>query len=533
MAITDFFKTLLGRFEQKAPEVRITDSYRHVNTFSKFFDGEKNLGELGPAIDYYLDFGKLRIRSWQSYLENKISKTILDKYLVWIIDKGLKLQAAPDREYLATEGINLSPEQLEKLNRQIEARFRVWSKSKKCSHNKRMTLAKLAKEAYKNAKIGGDVLVVLRYIDGKVTIELIDGAHVSTPFGKFHPSHRIQNGVELNEAGEHIAYHVRKNTRGGWERIEATGSKTGFTRAFLVYGSSYRLDEHRGMPTIAPVLETLKKLDRYSEATVGSAEERQKIAWFITHGVNSDGRSPLADQIIQAVSQDNTQGGTDIPEDYAGNAMADKIAASTNKTVFNLTQDADIKHLESKNELYFKEFYGTNADYICAAIGIPPNVAFSLYTDSFSASRASTKDWDHSMLVERDDFTDQFYQPIYNFFQFIEILEGKISAPGYLQAYFDQNDGILTAYQVCRFTGPLFPHVDPVKEVTAERAKLGPKGAELPLTTAEQATEALNTGDFQANIEQFSEEIKDADSLGLGAEVENVAPAEVEESDED
>jgi hypothetical protein len=153
-------------------------------------------------------------------------------------------------------------------------------------------------------------------------------------------------------------------------------------------------------------------------------------------------------------------------------------------------------------------FHEPNANLICAAVGIPPNIAFSLYTNSYSASRAATKDWDHTMDVERDLLRDQFLAYVWKFWLYTEAAKGKISAPGYAASLVTKNYMISESYERVRFTGPHFPHIDPVKEVKAEREKLGPLGANIPLTTIEQATESLGTGDSDSNIEQFADEIE-------------------------
>jgi hypothetical protein len=116
-------------------------------------------------------------------------------------------------------------------------------------------------------------------------------------------------------------------------------------------------------------------------------------------------------------------------------------------------------------------------------------------------------------MVNREDFTFQFYQPIYNLWLYTEILKNKIPAPGFLRADLDGNFMAVEAYQNARFTGSMFPHIDPLKEVNAERAKLGELAANIPLTTVEQATESLNSGDSDSNMEQFANEYKKAVSL--------------------
>jgi capsid protein len=289
------------------------------------------------------------------------------------------------------------------------------------------------------------------------------------------------------------------------------------------------LDSTRGIPLIATSMETIKKIDRYKEAAVGSAEERQKIVYQIEHEIGSSGESPLIQSIASAFDADGGNGGKDSDKDMIdvqGERLRKDVAATTNKQVFNMPQGAKLSALESRNEMFFTEFYQTNANIICAAMGIPPNVAFSMYTDSFSASRAATKDWDHTITVERADFQEQFYQPIYEFWLHIQILKGKIQLPGYLSAFNSGDFVLLSAFQNSRFTGPMFPHIDPLKEVEAERRKLGKTADNIPLTTVEQATEALNSGDSDSNIEQYSEELKTAIDLKIA--LDPTAPIQVQ-----
>jgi hypothetical protein len=76
---------------------------------------------------------------------------------------------------------------------------------------------------------------------------------------------------------------------------------------------------------------------------------------------------------------------------------------------------------------------------------------------------------------------------------------------------------VVEAYENARFTGPHFPHIDPLKEVNAERAKLGELAKHIPLTTIEGSVEALGTGDSDSNVIQFADELKNAKDVGLEA----------------
>lgn len=520
MEIIDKIKNAIAAFttpqlmSRNAPESNFNPgggTYRHL--FSTSYNGEKNLGEIGPIKDYMPDYYLLSLRSWQAYTESEMAKTIIDKFVLWIVSKGLKLQASPVKKVLESEGIDIETEE---FNCVVEARFAVWAKSRKSSRTGMENLNTIARDAFKNSKLGGDVLIILRHTD-RVEVQMIDGAHVQSPgygtdgFGQVLANGNvIRNGVELSPSGEHVAYHVRKQDL-SFERVEA--KTQGIVTAFLVYGNKHRLDNYRGVPLISVCLETLKKLERYKEAMVASAEERAKIVLQIVHSRDSTGENPMSKSMAKAFNADyDTE---DLPKDINGTDLANTVAATTNKTAFNMPIGAEMKALESKNDMFFKEFYGTNSDIICGAVGIPPNVAFSIYNDSFSASRAATKDWEHTITVNREDFTFQFYQPIYNFWLFTEILKLKINAPGYLKAVLNNNEMAIEAYQNARFTGPMFPHIDPLKEVNAERAKLGKLAENIPLTTVEAATEALNGGDSDSNIDQFAEEMEHATSLGI------------------
>lgn len=477
--------------------------YRNLGSFS--FDGEKNLGEIGPIKDYHLDYSALRARSYQAYLENTVANTVINRYTLWMISKGLKIQSEPVKSVLESEGIKLNSDGFQKI---VESRYAVWSKSKYSDFTKVSNLNNLAKEAFKNSRIGGDVLVVLRY-NGSVNVQLIDGAHVCTPTDLQFSNKSVKNGIELSPTGEHLAYYV-KQSNFSYKRIEAKSPSTGLTTAFLVYGNKYRVDNHRGMPMISVCLQLLKNQERYMEATVGSAEERAKIVFQIIHNANSTGENPMVRQLAKAFDANATD---DLPTDVNGTELANTVAATTNKSTYNMPIGAEMKALESRNEIDFPGFMESLSNLICAAVGIPPNVAFSMYNDSFSASRAATKDWEHTINVNRDDFSFQFYAPIFAFWLHTEILSNKISAPGYLKAFSDGNYMALEAYRSARFIGSMFPHIDPMKEVNAERAKLGPLAENIPLTNVEAATEALNSGDSTSNLERFKEELKQAEDL--------------------
>lgn len=490
------------------------------------FNGEKNLGEMGPIKYFLMDYAALSLRSWQAYIESAEAQTVINKFCTWVVGKGLKLQSEPVKSLLLKKNADLKD-----FSNEVEARWSVYANSKDADYSARKTLNQLSRTVYKNAIVGGDVLCLLRY-DECLMVQLVDGAHVQSPLhgSEWFPAaaangNRIINGVEIDKRGRHVAYYVRKPYDSmsplnilDYDRIPAKGKKTGILSAFMVYGLEYRLDTHRGVPLLTAVLEKLKKMERYEEATLASAEEQAKIAYQIVHELGGSGNMPFAAQVAAAHDPD---GHSDLPTDSAGNELANKVIATTNKQVVNNPQGAEIKPMrDTKTQLYFKDFLDKYIDIICGCIEMPPNVAMSKYDSNYSASRAAIKDWEHTLGVKRSDLAIQFHQPIFDFWLEIEILKNNIQAPGYLIAKEKEDKTILQAYRTARWVGAPVANIDPVKEVEAERRKLGLTAESIPLTTIEAATEALNGGDSDHNMEAYAEELDKSKELGIKPEPE-------------
>lgn len=499
---------------------------------SSGFNGEKNAGEIGPVINYWIDYETLRARSWQLLLESEVAYTVIKRHIEWVIGTGLKLQAEPVVEVIEEAGIKIDRESFSK---QVEARFRLFCKSRMSDYSDMESFDQKQSDIFKAAIVGGDCLVILRLVKNVVKVEVVDGCHVQSPPGvsgnEYWPTtlengNRIIHGIEVDKKGMHVAYYVRESpyTSLKYTRIKARATDGDGLMAFMVYGTKYRLDSYRGMPLLSVLFETAKQMDRYKGAVIGSAEERQKIAFAIEHDIFSTGENPLLKQTVQARNIGLGISDNLVPRDDFGNALADKIAVTTKKGTYNLPLGAHLKSLESKNELYFKDFMEMNIMLFCAAAGCPYEVAMAMYNSNYSASRAALKQWEHILKVLRNSHSFQVNQPVYDFFLEVEILLGNINAPGYINARFRGDRLLMEAFRNARFTGPAIPHIDPEKEVKAERLKLGVAGAAIPLTTAEAATEALSEGDYNTNLDQYAKELADSISKGVKMPEKEIKP---------
>lgn len=511
---------------QFAAAAERVDASNARNVASYDFNGEKHLGDAGPIVSYRLQYNELRIRSWQAMLESDIAQTAVNRLISWTLSKGLKPQCEPVEHILENEGLSLDKK---KFTKGVETSFNLYRKSKTADFAGMKSLNELCRAAEKNAIVGGDVLVVLRVVNNCVKVQLIDGTHIQSPeYGsEFWPKvlangNRIVDGVELSKEGQHLAYYVRVSAVSGgnpiedfkFERIPARGPKSGMLMAYLYYGagSEYRLNNVRGIPLISAVMEKINMIQQYTTATLKQAKVSSEVSFFVEHDKDAEGKNPIADKIVAGYDLD---AGKDLATTDDGTQVARNLHINTGNETYNLPPGATLKSLENKNPLYFKEFFETNSEAVYAVLQIPPNVAMSKYNDSFSASRAALKDWEHTLVVKRDHHQSGFLQPIFNLWLELEILNNYVSAPGYIMAKANQNYRVIEAYQNIRFVGPGVPHIDPVKEVTAARLKLGSAAGHLPLDDLESTTEQLGGGESEENIEQLGRELENAESAGI------------------
>ena len=523
----------------QAPNMTYNAGVGSYGAVYAIYDGETNMGEMGPAKVYLKDFYTLRIRSKQMFIDSEVCQMIITRNTQWVIGDGLTMESEPQAGVLKMSGIELDTED---FNNDFEEAWKVYAQSRIADYTGKWSLRMLQAQAHMECKLGGDMLVILRVVNGLVRVQHIDGAHVGNPpnvgidyknktiagyqgnqgFDFIYPptGNRVRYGVEINVNGEAVAYHVRVGMGLEYDRVKARDSK-GFLRAYMIYGFKPELDATRGTPLLTIVMQNAANLTRYLSAVVTSAEERAKFPFFFEHGSTSMEDDPLAGRRAKAYIAMPPNGptsgamATDIAIDSLGNQIANDVAVSMNKTVVNLPRDVKAVSLESKTELHVKEFTTFMIDIICAAVGIPPNVAMSKYEDSFSASRMAGKDWEHTFMTEREWFSQQYLNPIHDLQMYVWVLENKLQAPGYINALAANNELAVAAYNHCRWNGDMFPDIDPLKTANYLKVMTGVGGEYMPLMTNETAAKIMGQGEYAAILKQVSDERKKAAGLGI------------------
>lgn len=523
-AISKFF----SKPETNEPEENqygYSDPAKMMNFLADFgygFTGETTPMMFGDTRIYDLDYYTLRERSWQLYVENEYVPIIVNRLAEFVVGEGLKLQSEPASKVLSKFGVTIDPK---KWTDDVESLFGLYACLPNAAQNGLANLHQLAKIAYVHAKIAGDILVITR-IDknNQLKIQLIDGANVMTPQfsgkdltkkGKLE-STRIDNGVEIDKKGQHVAYWVRKlaiiNDDGSkldssldFERVPAYGKQSGRKVSWLVYGNKYRIGETRGMPMLTCIMQKIKQLDRYSKAELTAAEENAKFVATIQHKSNSSGDNPLQKTGIGSRQNRNVAPPEFAASRLTGDQIAGTLSKSTQGTVVNLGIDQELKSHDTKRpNANYGAFVDVSFKYICAACNVPLEVGLMLFSNNYSASRAALKMFEYMLINERQDIcTIQFYKPIYSSFVTLKTLSGLIKTNGFLKAL-NSNDYLFReAYFKCRFIGKPIPNVDELKEVKASIEKI-----KFKLSTYEKETEKLGNGDFKENMLRLRDELQ-------------------------
>jgi capsid protein len=254
--------------------------------------GEKFTGGLGPVDILFTDYWALRARSAELYQRNLYARGLIRRLISNQINTGLHLEATPEEKILG-----LKEESLSDWAEDVENRFALWGNNPYlCDQDERRTFGALQEAAQTEALVSGDVLVVLRN-DQRTRlprIKLISGSAVQTPWGRnIANADKIKHGVELDAQGRHAAYWVLQEDD-TYKRLPAYGEKSGRRIAWRLYGTDNRLDDVRGMPLLGLVLQSLKEIDRYRDASLRKAVINSMLAMFVSKGQPLPGTKPLS-----------------------------------------------------------------------------------------------------------------------------------------------------------------------------------------------------------------------------------------------
>lgn len=461
------FKTELLNYSQHGASTR-------KNAFREFDD---NLYSADEDIGDNKEI--LMARSRQLYMGNAIAVGAIRKMRTNIIGTGIKLKPKINKKIL-----ELSDEEADEIQNRIQTIWELWANSTECDSERQSNFYQLQSLAFITQLIDGECFVLLPLKNSnndffELKIKLIDSARCVTPYSS---NVDAKNGVELNAAGEVVAYwFINDKLSLQPKRIQVTG-KNG-RRNILVLMEKERIGQRRGVPLLAPVIEMLAQITKFTNAELMNAVVSSMFSVFITSDLNAN---PISDlfQEKQSEKENNYSLGSG--------------------TIMELEPGQDVKFAEpTRPNTQFDNFLFSMCKQLGAALEIPVEVLLSNFNASYSASKASLEEVWKMYLMRRSWIVANFCQPIFEEWLDEAVAKGYIK----LKGYFD-NPLIRKAYQQAEWYGETQSQLDPYKEVKAAELRIA-----TGISTVAREARAINGSDWKDNIEQRKIEKKAMEGL--------------------
>lgn len=457
--------------------------------------------------DTLLELPELRTRSRDLERNAPIATGALSTVRTKVVGTGLALQSRVNRDLLG-----ISEEEASAWQRRTETEFALWAESPDCDLTRQQNFYGLQDLAFGSALVSGDVLVVmpqkLRAPNPYgLKLQLVEADRLVNK-DNARDTDKLAGGVEMDADGAPVAYHVLKQHPGAmlggprsWDVVPAFGAQTGRRNAIHLY-KRLRPGQSRGVPYLAPVIETLKQIDRYTEYELAATVVASMFAVFVKS--EGDGLSPLESATLAIIPG----GGGDKPEAGWDGKLSSGLVA-------DLRPGEDIVSANPmRPNVAFDPFMTSILRQIGMALELPYEVLIKHFQSSYSAARAALLEaWAH-FRCRRDWLATHLCQPIYEVWMEEAIALGRIIAPGF---FFDPL--VRYAWLGSQWVGDGPGSIDPLKEVQAAAARV-----DLSISTLAEETMLHDGGDWELKLAQRVNEEGMRKAGGLAASPAPAAP---------
>jgi lambda family phage portal protein len=410
-----------------------------------------------PESDVIADLPTLRDRCADLERNAPVAASVVNSHCANVVGTGLACNPQIDAEFLG-----LSEEDAQAWQKDAKRRWRAWAESTDCDLARNLDFYAIQDVALRGVLSRGDLLVITPRVarDGRtrLALQLVEADRLCNP-GLRANTDTMTDGVECSAAtGEAIAYHVCSHypndtlARGSrtWTTIAARGSSTGRRNVLHLY-RQLRPGLRRGVPLLAPVIEPIKQLTRYSEAELSAAVTSALMAVFLR--MDPEAFQDLFDEDSRAKIVDKSSS-------WSGEIEAGKV-------INLLPGEEPVSHNPGRPNAEFDAFTTSCMRQIGMAVGMPYEVLVMHFQSSYSAARGALLMAWRSFMGWRSWIAGALCQPVYELWLADEVAEGRISAPGFFA-----DPVVRAAWCQSQWVGDGPGSIDPAKEVGAARDRV-------------------------------------------------------------
>ena len=457
------------------------------------------------------DLAALRERSRDLIRNAPLATGAVNTVVTNVVGTGLKVQSRIDRDVL--HGVlGDTEEEFEAFERAAEREFRNWSGSRNCDATRSLDFTGLQDLAFRSALEAGDVFIMRRFMERPGTrygtcLQLIEADRVCNPDWK-RDTPQLTGGVEKDRLGAPLAYHVLQAHPGDaadpgsrrWVRLRAYDRDGNWLVNHLARPT--RVGMTRPVPYLTPVIESLKQLDKYSEAELMAAVVSSMFSVFIK-SEDPDGLAPM--------SEDGGKAEHDKDFQLGPGAILDLLP-------YESVEVADPKRPNAA----FDQFVLAIMRQIGVALEIPFELLVKHFTASYSAAQAALLEAWKFFRSRREWLASMYCQPVYEAVITEAVARGYLNAPGFF------SDPLLrAAYLGSEWIGPPRGQIDQLKEGKAAHERV-----DMGISTLSEETAALTGGDWERKHRQRAKEKRLRLEDGLDEQVQAPALSEDEEPED-
>lgn len=455
------------------------------------------------------DLAMLRQRSRDLVRNHPLAGGAIHTIVTRTVGTGLAMQPRPDRRVLGWD-----EDRAAEWKAHVESEWRLWAESRWCDLGGRLDFYGLQELVFRSTLESGDAFSLLPMVARgglpyRLAVQVIEADRVGNEANRADTDDCVR-GVEIDRAtGAPRRFFVYDRHPGSMTlapRHEGRWVPAATPRGMPAVLHHYRVlrpGQTRGVPHLAPVIEPLKQLGRYTDAEIMAAV----VSGLFTVFVKSD--APESSPLMQAT---DTKGD---PDD--GDSV--KLEAGA---IIGLSAGEDVSFANpGRPNTAFDPFVMAVMKQIAVGLELPFEVMLKSFTSSYSASRAALLDAYIFFRTRRDWLRKSFCQPIYEAWLEEAVALGRVAAPGFLR-----DPAMRAAYCRAQWTGDSAGALDPVKEVTAWE-----KAIALGIATREQAEMEMYGTDWSATFDQKVLEASRMREAGLmNVQATPVAPVDASDA---
>lgn len=412
-----------------------------------------------PDEDIVENLDGLRERSRDLYMGSPLATGALKRIRTNVVGSGLMPDPQIDYRYLG-----MTQDQAEAWERTVMREWHLWAGTTACDAARNMTFGQLQSLTLMSCLMNGDVFAAMPVVERAgspydIRVQLIEGDRVCNPSTGLAQGKDVLEGVEVGLFGEPEAYWIAKYHPGSlrhlnnkWTRIPAYGGETGRRNILHIYQDMERVGQRRGIPLLAPVMEALKQLTRYTEAELMASV----VAGMFTVFVKTDTGMEMPGMAIP-------------PQDQVTQHDNDPTAYELgNGAIVSLAENESIEIADPKRpSTAFDGFVMALCRWIGGALEIPQELLVQHFTASYSASRAALLEAWKMFRMRRKWLVDQFCQPVYEEWLAEAVAKGRIDAPGFFN-----DPAVRAAWCAAQWYGPGQGQLNPLQEANAAKVRV-------------------------------------------------------------